>query len=50
MKTYYITYISKTDHDCCTVWTKANSREEAKSDVLSEYWDIEEIIEITEKR
>lgn len=50
MKTYYITYISSTDHDCCTVWTEADSKAEARSNVESEYWDIEEIIEICEKR
>ena len=50
MKTYYIDYISSSDHDCCTVWTEARSKEEAIEDVKSEYWDIEEIIEISERR
>ncbi len=50
MKTYYITYRSSTDHDCCTVWTNANSKEEAIAEVKSEYWDIEEILEVREKR
>jgi len=49
-KTYYITYISKTDHDCCTAWTEARTKEEAEADVRSEYWDIEGIIEIRERR
>lgn len=50
MKTYYITYKSSMDHDCCTVWTNARSKEEAIQDVKSEYWDIEEIIEVREGR
>ena len=44
--TYYVTYTSSTDHDCCTVWTEANSKQEAISNVKSEYWDVEEIIEV----
>ena len=50
MKTYYITYISSSDHDCCTVWTEANSPEEARSNVESEYWDIDEIISVSTRR
>ena len=50
MKTYYITYISSSDHDCYTVWTEANSPEEARSNVKSEYWDIEEIISVSTRR
>ena len=48
MKTYYIDYISSTDHDVCHVWTEANSADEARSEVESEYWDIEEIISVRE--
>ena len=50
MKTYYITYISKTDGDCCTVWTEAMSREDAVDNIESEYWDVDEIIGIREER
>ncbi len=45
MVKYYVTYTSSIDHDCCTVWTEANSKQEAIDDVRSEYWDIEEIID-----
>ena len=47
MKKYEITYISKTDGDCCSVWCNANSPEEAADYVMSEYWDVEEIISIS---
>lgn len=45
MKTWYITYISSSDNDCCTVWTKANSKQDAIDYVKSEYWDVKKIIE-----
>ncbi len=50
MKTYYIDYISSSDHDVCHVWCEANSADEARSEVESEYWDIEEIISVREGR
>ncbi len=37
MKTYYITHISSTDHDCFSVWAGAESKEKARSDVQDEY-------------
>jgi len=43
---YQITYISSSDHDCCKVWCEAESPEDAASQTLDEYWDIEEIISI----
>lgn len=49
MKTYYITYISKTDGDCCTVWTEAMSMEDAIDEVMHDYWDVKEIIEVRTK-
>lgn len=42
---YKITYIAK-DGDCCSVWTEASSVSEAKSNAKSEYWDIQEIIDV----
>lgn len=48
MKKYEITYISKTDNDCCSVWTYANSKQAAIEDTKSEYWDIKEIISVSE--
>lgn len=47
---YYVDYISSSDHDVCHVWTEANSKEEARNNVKSEYWDIEEIISISTRR
>ena len=49
MKTYYITYISKIDGDCCTVWTEAMSKEDAIDEVMHDYWDVKEIIEVRTK-
>lgn len=46
MDKYYVTYISSTDDDCCTIWVNANSVAEAKSEARSEYWDIKEIINV----
>lgn len=48
MNKYVIKYISKSD-DLCSVWTTANSKEEAKANVKQEYWDIKEIIMCTQK-
>ena len=50
MKTYFITYRTSTDHDSCTVWCNADSPSEAADYVLSEYWDVEEIISISTRR
>lgn len=49
MKTFYVDYISSSDHDVCHVWCEANSKEQAESNVRGEYWDIEEIISIRRK-
>lgn len=49
MNKYIITYISKGDDDVCKVWVHANSKDEAKREALSEYWDIKEIISIVKK-
>ena len=45
-KKYYVVYKSSTDHDCCTVWTEAWSKEDAIDEVKHEYWDIESIIDV----
>lgn len=42
---YYVTYESSFDGDCCTVWTEANSKEQAISNVKSEYCDVKEILQ-----
>lgn len=49
MKRYKITYRA-TDDDCCSVWTEADSVEEAKQNVLREYWDVKEIIMCSEMK
>lgn len=46
MYKFYVDYISSSDHDVCHVWTMADNAEQAKSNVQSEYWDIEEIYSV----
>lgn len=48
MKKYHVIYESSIDHDCCTVWTEANSKEDAINDVMFDYWDVDSIIEVQE--
>lgn len=48
MKKFKVTYISKSDDDCCSVWCYANSKREAIEDTKQEYWDVKEIIEVSE--
>ena len=48
MKKFEITYISKTDGDCCSVWTYASSKQAAIEDTLAEYWDVKEIVSVCE--
>ena len=45
MKKYYIDYTDK-EGDLCHVWVNADSKEDAKCQAKSEYWDIDEIISI----
>jgi len=45
MAKYRVIYRSSSDNDCTSVWTEAQTREEAIEDVRSEYWDIKEIID-----
>ena len=47
MKKYKITYTSKSDGDCCSVWTYARDREDAMEQVRHDYWDCAEIIEVS---
>lgn len=46
---FYVTYISSSDHDSCTVWTEANSKEEAINNIKNEYWDIERIVSCSKR-
>lgn len=48
MKKYIVCYTSSTDHDCCSVWVNAYSKEDAIDEVKSEYWDVEDIIYVRE--
>ena len=43
---WYCDYISTFDDDVAHAWCEADSKEEARSYFLSEYWDIKEIISI----
>lgn len=42
---YYVSYNTK-DGDYTTVWVNADSASEAESEVRSEYWDVDEIVNI----
>ena len=48
MKKYIIRYITK-DDNCCSVWTMANSKDEAIQETKREYWDIKDIISCREE-
>lgn len=46
---YKITYIPTHDpEDICKVWVEASSKETAKSQVKREYWDVKDIVCITQ--
>lgn len=47
LKRYTIKYIDTSD-DLTSVWVEASSKADAKSQVKREYWDIKEIIMVTE--
>ncbi|MBO7617312.1 MAG: hypothetical protein J6T22_09360 [Bacteroidales bacterium] len=47
MKKYYIDYRDK-GGELCHVWCEADSPEDAERFVRSEYWDVDEIINISE--
>lgn len=49
MKTYYIDYIDKSG-DLTHIWVEAYDKESAISEARSEYWDIQEIINVREGR
>lgn len=42
---YYVDYMDK-GRDLCHVWVDADSKQDAISQVRSEYWDIDEIISV----
>lgn len=44
MKKYYVAYLDK-DDDVCTVWTMAESKQEAIENVKDEYWDVQQVID-----
>ena len=44
MKKYYVSYLDK-DDDVCTVWTMAESEQEAIEKVKDEYWDVQRVID-----
>jgi hypothetical protein len=46
MKKWKVSYLDKHD-DLTNVWVYANSKEDAKQEVMHEYWDVEEIICVT---
>ena len=48
MKTYYIDYYDKSG-DLCHVWVKAMNKQDAIEEARSEWWDIDEIIEVRAK-
>lgn len=48
MKKYKVTYRSKTDGDCTSVWCHATSRANAEQQVRREYWDVADIICVQE--
>ena len=45
MKKYYIDYVDKSE-DLCHVWVEAEDKQDAESQVRSEYWNIDHIISI----
>ena len=47
MKKYIVKYTDK-DGDLCSVWVEATSREDAKRQARNEYWDIKDIVMVTE--
>ena len=49
MKKFIIKYIDKSD-DLSSVWVTANSKDEAKKVARREYWDIVDIVMITESK
>lgn len=49
MKKYIVKYTSK-DGDLSSVWVEAENKEDAKFQVKREYWDVKDIVMVTEKR
>lgn len=44
MSRWKVTYRSKTDGDCCSVWVYAESRDDAECETVNEYWDVADIL------
>ena len=44
MKKYYVSYLDQ-DGDVSTVWTTAESEQEAIENIKDEYWDVQLIID-----
>lgn len=49
MKTYYFRIYQNGDEDGDNIWVRANSEEEARSQVYQDYWGIDELILIKVK-
>ena len=49
MKKFIIKYIDKSD-DLSSVWVTASSKDEAKKVARREYWDIVDIVTVTESK
>lgn len=47
MKKYYVAYLDK-DGDVDTVWTFAESEQEAIENIKDEYWDVERVVDCYE--
>ena len=48
MKTFYVDYTTE-NGELFHVWVTAESHEEAINEALSEYWDIDEIVNVRER-
>lgn len=45
MNKYYIDYTAK-DGDLCHIWTMADSKQDAIDYLMSEYWNVGEVIQV----
>lgn len=49
MKKFIVRYYDLSG-ELCSVWVEANTKEKAKEEVYSEYWDIQKIVEVYESK